>query len=197
MSDYDRYAPVSWGTEETFDIRCPSGQVCKARMLEMEDIVELDIMDAMDVLGPEVMSEEENRKGPRDFQKSAKQLQAEKEAKDREFMKDMTKDKTKFREMIAMVDKIVARCVILPKIHRPIKIVGDREFPIAREDREEGVIYTSSIGFEDKMHIFDKVFGGMEGLKSFRDESEQEMGDMADEPELPLSSVGDAGDQRT
>lgn len=178
MSEYDRYAPVSWGQDEYFDVRCPSGQVCQVRRLDMVDIIELDLVDKFDALSP-VVGQGEDKKKPQDRKKSAKQIEAEEQKRNDELTRDLMRDKDQFKSMVDAIDKAVERAIVQPHVVRPVKKLDDgSEVELPHEEREKGVVYTSSIGFEDKMHIFDKVFDGSADLEPFREGPDEGVGDV-------------------
>lgn len=152
MTD-SKYAPKAWQSDR-FDIECPSGQLCLARKLQMEDIVRLGIIDQMDM-----------------FSEFAATMgdAAEASASNEDTGLSLMKDKERFSAIVDIVDKVVSEVVIEPRIARPVrKDKKGREFPLDPSEFEDGVIYTSYVDFNDKMHIFGSVFSG-ETIDQFRE----------------------------
>ena len=190
MSDYNRYAPTpAWG-DDLFDVTTPSGQVCQVRKLDMIDLVELDLVDKFDSLTP-VVGKGPEKKAPADRKKSKAALAREEEEAQASFAKDLMKDKEKFRQLVNSIDLAVERAIVQPEVRRPVKTLDTGQVvELPRSEREPGVIYTSQIGFEDKMHIFDAVFSGVADLEPFREEPTDSVGDVAKESSPKLRSVG-------
>lgn len=146
-----KYAPKAWQSDR-FDIECPSGQLCLARKLQMEDIVQLGIIEEMDM-----------------FTDFAVQMDgaAEDAKQSDDTALDLMKDKERFAKIVEIVDKVVSATVVEPKLVRPVKMKGKKEVPLDPSEFEEGVVYTSYVDFTDKMHIFSTVFSG-ETIQQFR-----------------------------
>lgn len=145
-----KYAPKQWQSDR-FDIECPSGQLCLARKLQMEDIVKLGIIDEMDMF-----TEFAAKMG------DASGADGEAEAL------DIVKDKERFSKVVEIVDKVVAEVVVEPKLTRPVKRVDGKDVPLDPSEFQEGVIYTTYVDFNDRMHIFGMVFSG-ETIDQFRE----------------------------
>lgn len=146
----NKYAPKQWQSDR-FEIECPSGQLCLARKLQMEDIVRLGIIDEMDMFTEfaATMGEVDGENGD-------------------DAAMEVVKDKERFSKVVEIVDKVVAEVVVEPKLQRPIKKnKRGAETPLPESEYEEGVIYTSFVDFNDRMHIFSSVFTG-ETIDQFR-----------------------------
>lgn len=169
----EKYSATSWATTPVHDLKMPSGQLCQVKMLDMEDLVELDIVDQVDELGLVVSDHEEAAKGkPMDRQKK-KPTKKEAAAAQDKAAKEVMRDKKRFKVMAQVADKVVAHCVLQPKIVLHVTEDADGELiPIPYDERDPSLVYTDAIPFNDKMFIFDDVFEGTEDLKSFRDGSE-------------------------
>lgn len=178
MPDQSKYSATSWGQPDTFDVTTPSGQTCLVRKLDIDDIIELDLMDALDSLTG-IAGQPDFSKQPQNHQRSKAQLAADAARDEAAATAAMMKDKTKFKQMVQTIDKVLTAVVLKPTIHVA---------PADPEDKIEGTVYTSSIGFEDKMFIFDKVFDGLGGLEPFREESAEVVGDVPTEQVVPLPS---------
>ncbi len=163
VEDADRYAPTTWGRaasgKEPFEFETPSGQICLVKSLGMEDILRLDMLDTLDFFSKS-LSEDDKKAGekPKDEQT--------------EFAKSMLKN---FSKMEDTVNLVIKAAVIAPKI----------ELPIAEPLRKDGVIYADTVPFTDRMAIFTEVFD-VEGLSSFREETEAGVGHVSDEQVVPL-----------
>lgn len=145
-----KYAPKQWQSDR-FEIQCPSGQLCLARKLQMEDIVHLGIIDEMDM-----------------FTEFAANMGEVADDKGDEAAMDVIKDKDRFAKIVEIVDKVVAEVVVEPKLVRPVKKGRKgQETPLPESEYEDGVIYTSFVDFNDRMHIFSSVFTG-ETIDQFR-----------------------------
>lgn len=185
----NKYAPVAWGGEVLADLTCPSGQVCQVRKLGMEDLIELDIMDDVDFLGAAINEEHIQRVGgkrPQD-RKPKKLTKAQEAAKEAEDLRNLMADKPRFRKIVRIMDKLVTYAVLQPPIESCWEEGRDdngdmtyNKFPM--EDRKTGVVYSDTVGIEDKMFIFDYCFSGVMKMDSFREESEKAVGDVEPEP---------------
>lgn len=163
----NKYAVTGWKrkSDDGFDFTLPSGQVCLIKKLRMETIAELGLMNDLDSFTGAIIPEPSKKaKG-----KGAKVLtEAEQE---RETMKAMLKDKESFNRMLVTVNKVVVACVLEPKVH---------EAPAPDGERDEDLVYTDDIEFEDKMLIFQEVFEGMSSFESFRKGQGDVVGTMAE-----------------
>jgi hypothetical protein len=87
--------------------------------------------------------------------------------------------------MMDMVNKVVEHIVVQPIVKRAVLKGADGvERPLV--DREEGVVYVDTIPLQDRMAIFATSFEGMSSLTSFRDETEDAVGDVEDGGGVPL-----------
>lgn len=155
-----KYAPKQWQSDR-FEIECPSGQLCLARKLQMEDIVQLGIIDEMDMFtefAADMTAAAGGAKSDEDQSEAALGLM---------------KDKERFAKVVEIVDKVVSTTVVEPRIERPVtKDRKGREIPLDPSDFEDDVVYTSYVDFNDKMHIFGTVFSG-ETIDQFREGPEE------------------------
>lgn len=161
----NKYAVTGWKRktgDDAFDFTLPSGQVCLIKKLRMETIAELGLMNDLDSFTGAIIPEPSKKaKG-----KGAKALTQEEQ--ERESAKVMLKDKESFNRMLVTINKVVVACVVEPKVH--VEPEGDRD---------EDLVYTDDIDFEDKMLIFQEVFEGMSSLESFRKGSSDIVGTVA------------------
>lgn len=190
------FVPAAGGLQ---DLDLPSGGKVQVRMLEVEDLIELEIMDKMDELGGIVQTDHIDRvKGtnkptdrPKKKPTKAEQadLDAKRDAEETKKFLELVKDKKRFTPLQHVIDKVIAFSVMQPKIRLafedamaespdgPVKTAV--KIPIG--DRDPLALYTDNMKFEDKMHIFGIVLPGTESMKSFRPGSQEALGDVADE----------------
>lgn len=190
------FVPSAGGMQ---DLDLPSGGKVQVRMLEVEDLIELEIMDKMDELGGIVQTDHIDRvKGtnkPSDRPKK-KPTKAEQVALDEKRDKeetqrflDLVKDKKRFTPLQHVIDKVIAFAVVQPVINLAFEdaMAESPDGPvktavkIPMKDRDPLSLYTDNMKFEDKMHIFGVVLPGAESMKTFRSESTESVGDVADE----------------
>lgn len=182
-----------WGGPLGRIIVCPSGARCMVRSLDMLDIVEAGLIEQMDSLGGIVDKDHIQRVQGKTKRKPSdrapkKLTKAQEEAKNSKQLEDMLRNPSQFAAMDKMLNKVVAATVLEPVIESPY-IDIDPEDPSKGErkrtasERLEHTIYADSVGFADRMFIFEEVFEGMAGLENFRSGSESDVADVADESE--------------
>lgn len=162
MSD-DKYA-VSPAWENASQYKQPfdhtlegSGQVVLLRRLDMGDLLKLGIAEELDFMSKSLMADEKSDK-PKDAVTSAV-MQGE-----------------NFSKMEKMINSVVTAGVIKPKL-QPI--------PEHEAARQPGQIYIDSVPFNDRIELFSVIFDS-EGLSTFREEQKDGVGNVADEPSVPL-----------
>lgn len=90
-------------------------------------------------------------------------------------VEDMIADPSKLQLMFDAFDRITAAVVIEPKVLYHCYVDGD-EIPegysvgddIPADERDDEVIYTDDVDFDDKQFIFQFVVGGTRDLEQFR-----------------------------
>lgn len=161
----DPYALTGWGSqsrEKEKDLTLPSGQRCRVRMLGMEDILELDLLDAMDTFSKHLI---------KDVKKPGKQ-ETEEEDSGLEFLK-MLKDGDRMKDLRKTVDKVVPVVVLKPQVWPN---------PGKNKTPDPGKLYVKDIDLSDKFVIFSAVFEGFgPGMADFREESEKSVGAVEEE----------------
>lgn len=154
MTNEDRYAATAWGSAPVpFEVELPSGQRCLVRKLQMEDVIRLNLIDALDTFSPQLMSDDKPEQP-----KTIKETMG------------LMGDPDKLDRLMESMDKVVVVCVVKPKVFH---------LPNPGEERVEGRAYIDYIGFEDKMTLFGEVFEGMSEAERFREEPTDGMGDVA------------------
>ncbi|AHN84038.1 tail assembly chaperone [Mycobacterium phage Hawkeye] len=150
-----RYAKTGWGkaNKEEFDIECPSGQLCRAKPLGIEDAMSLGLLDSLDLftstlMAPVMANEEDKEKAEDDHNQT--------------ILKGL-RDPEKRASFFGTVNRVVQHCVVQPKV----VLVDDGSLA-------EDEVFANDIPFEDKMHIFRRVFRGSQSgtMNTFREGSE-------------------------
>jgi hypothetical protein len=186
-----------WGQSkltETSLITLPSGQTVYAKPIGMEGIFASGIMGAADSLtayvGKEYIRKVRGAKGKADTEEMNVQA--------------LMKDPTALARIVKMVDTVTPLVCVTPEVIRHFaeievdgkpdtrKITDDervcRECGVMRKNHDPerdrhnwtSAIYTDMIGMEDKMFLFNFALSGVRDVESFRQASDQAMGDMAD-----------------
>ncbi|WPH57972.1 hypothetical protein SEA_LUCKYLEO_24 [Gordonia phage LuckyLeo] len=151
------YEPTAWGDDSSdlIDIKLPSGQLCQARKLEMEDIIRLNIINDLDTFST-AFGEEEEKASTNDV----------------EFLKTIA-DTGAFDKLIRTLNIIVVDRVVQPQVYAA---------PDQKKERKPGRVYVDKIKFQDKMTIFGSVFQGLGDMSDFREESGDGVGTVESKP---------------
>ena len=157
----DDYAPSAWSTSsklEGFDHVVPSGQRCRLRMLNLEQLVINGVIDDIDAVSKIISSDiMKKRAGRRTRQTEAQEAI--------EGLKFMQSDAGK--HAVRLMDKIIPYAVVAPQV------MADPDDPA---DRLEGVVYVSSISITDRADIFSVVIQSVNGVAQFRGGSAETLG---------------------
>lgn len=202
----DSYTVSSWtpaGHKSEREYTTSSGSKCLVRDLELEDVVELGLIDDLDSLTSLVKTEHIDRvNGKKPQDRKPKQLtKAQQEEAEQESFKELMKDKSQFAKIATTMDKVVATCVLQPKLLDPWvndPNIATAENPDGRRkleqnERDPEAAYLDYVTLVEKIGIFHEVFGGMERLQQFREASDQSMGAVADEPKSANATGGSSG----
>lgn len=157
-----KYALTGWGPQihQTFDIRCPSGQWCKANQITIEDAISLGLLDSLDMftnnlMAPVLAGEED---GP--------------EEDNNKQILNALKDPEKRASFFGVVNRVIAHAVQEPAIVLSTNDDGSVN---------DGEVFASDVPFADKMHIFRRVFGGANpALEQFQPGQEAVVAAVAD-----------------
>lgn len=152
--DDDPYAPTTWGSFDE-EVVTSSGQKCRVRKLDFQAIIESGMVDKLNTLQGVV--DKNIRKG---------------EGRPPVDPLKMLQDKRTTKQMTLLIDNVVCMVVTAPKVEMPPEDFGDRK---------QGVVYADTIGLLDKMDIFNHTMGDLTKLTSFRGESSESTGGVADE----------------
>lgn len=170
----DPYAPTAWGGPVEQDFRCPSGQVCLVRTIDVMDLVAEGILNSVDFLTETVQAKHITAATatPGQF--------AEVSAKATD---NLAEDPEKFSQFMEAVNKVLLRVVAKPVLH-PV--------PPAGAPRINGVVYIDTVKTADKFAIFNFVISGKkesEAIAQFRDETGESVGTVEPVTDVQLPSV--------
>jgi len=171
--------PKSYGLGrrgQNFDVPLPSGNVCLARHVGIDDLIKAGVIDSMDSLTAMVQDlhisrvqtgkAKNNKATGAGDQATPQQVQA---------FVDLVKDKKRFTELLRVVDAVVCEAVVEPKVWAE----EYRQSPIP-----EGEFYVSDVDLTDRFAIFAASIGqalrGVQALEPFRSVSQQDVADVAD-----------------
>jgi hypothetical protein len=184
-----QYSAPAWGQSPYSDLELPSGARIQVKRIDLQAIAAAELIDEFDKLSPvaeEKVVQPAKGKRPSDRKpKKPTKAQTEQSA-----MKDFFKQEN-IESLLNLMDRVLPQIVIQPAI-RSVSSKSDagKWVPINPADREEGVIYVDTIPLADQMHIL--AFGmegmDMDGLKSFREQSESDVADVETEPVDPVPS---------
>lgn len=159
MEENGKYELTGWGrkpSDNEKDVKLPSGQLCRVKVLEMEDIIELDLIDALDTFSGKLLED------PRKSKKKKKD-----EGPMNGFM-DLLRDKERSKKLIETINKVIPQAVVIPTV-LPIPAEG--------EERREDGLYVDRIPLPDRFTIFGATFEGFGGgMSDFREESQESVG---------------------
>ena len=167
----NRYRKTGWGEQnrQEFDIECPSGQLCRAKTLTVEDAMGLGLLDSLDLftstLMVPIMAQEED----------ANQAEADRNAG----ILDGLRDPEKRMNFFGTINRIVVHCVLIPSI------VLEDDGNLSDDE-----VFANDIPFADKMHIFRRVFGGQGNatMNTFREGQDAGVEPVSDSSDVPGAS---------
>jgi hypothetical protein len=183
-NDENKYAATTWGHSTEFDFETPSGQLCRMRRIDPTKLISMGILDQLDFLSGHVLNDlipngrrtaaQKAKDSKENVGKSVKER--EREARDKA-LKEMMDSPEKIEEFTKVLDKVVVAVVMEPSLALPPQ--PDPEPSEYVPPREEGVVYTDTIDFNDKVAIFNRATKGVSSLEQFREGSEEAVGDVA------------------
>ena len=155
--EVDKFAPTTWGkpvaSNEPYEFRTGSGQLCLIRKLGMDDILRLGMLDKVDFFAKSMAEDDEADKPKPTKKELAKHVLGN------------------FDNMDETINAFICVGVIAPQV-LPV--------PEHAALRREGVVYVDTIPFTDRVTLFSEIMDS-EGLSTFREESEDGMGIVSDE----------------
>jgi hypothetical protein len=189
------------------DLKLPSGSLVQIKTLGVEDMISMGLLEQLDSLGFLVQTEHVERvkgtskKTDRPAKKPTKAQQAAAEEKASEdAMKNLMANASGFRTMTVLIDRIVAKSLVQPKVqlayNENVVMVEGQEprstFTLHTDEeaqaRDTNVVWTDQIDFEDRMAIFSACMPDTDKMASFRKGSKKGLGDVAGEPEDAVSA---------
>lgn len=148
----NKYALTGWSAELFADLQVPSGQICQVRRPGVEGLVRMGLLDKVDSLTGIV------------DQKHIKRVKGQKVIDEKSLMSDPEA----LLQAMSTIDKVLCHVVVQPRIERPVVEVDGKEHELPESEYVAGVVYTSMVGIEDKMFIFNYAVGGSKDLEKFR-----------------------------
>lgn len=150
----DPYAPTAWGNYDD-ELVMPSGQRCRVRKLDFQDVLDAGMLDKLNTLQGVVDKHVKKGEGepPLDPMK-------------------LLRDKRTTGQFSKLIDDITVMCVTQPPLATP---------PAQFKDRKPGVVYVDTVGLLDKMEIFEHALGELNKLATFRGGSDKPAERVADE----------------
>jgi|SRR5687768_7672742 len=160
----DKYAVTSWGGSTHEDLRLPSGQLCLARRVGVQGLLEAGIIHDIDPLKAMIQQHQERVEG-----------KPSKDQQDQIF--ELLKDEEKTASLFHMLDRILCHVVVKPQVKMTPNDITNRK------DLPPGTVYADQVELSDKFYIMTWSVGGAEALKDFRDEYEELVGSVPAEQE--------------
>lgn len=161
-----------WGTNssEGEELTLSSGQTCLARKMSIESMINAGMLAEADSLTSAVTKYTKKVKGgqPSKAAKNGVPTTQSVEVDEQKFLSDPTA----LKSMITLMDRALPHIVISPvvRLHFTDQVVGKTKVTqmIPVEDRQEGVVYTDTIDFADKVELFNFAAGGLGSMLAFR-----------------------------
>lgn len=135
---------------EGFDLRVPSGQLCRVKHMDLQDMIIDGIIDDVDVV-LRIINSDVMKKS------TAKRTKAQSVEDGLKFM-----GSTDGQDAMRLMDKIVPYVVISPEV---------QPNPPKGEDFQKGLIYVRDIDVNDRAFIFSQVMKSVDNVAEFRPES--------------------------
>lgn len=192
MPSAQEYAvPAAWGQSPYTDLDLPSGGKVQVKRIDLETIVAADLIDEFDKLSPTVEEKvvgPAKGKNPQDRQgkkPTKKQAAVAEEKANQDAMRAFFSGDN-VRALVSLMNRVLPQIVVQPKV-QGTQVKDDKSgewVPMDPADRVDGVIYVDTIPLGDQMAIL--AFGmeglDMDGLQSFREQSESPVADVEAEP---------------
>lgn len=157
----DKYAVTSWGGSATEDLRLPSGQLCLAKRVGVQGLLESGIIHDIDPLMGMIQQHQDRVAG--------KPVKANDES-----IYEIMKDSDKMASLFHMLDRITCHVVVKPRVEMT---------PNDITNRKNGVVYCDMVDLNDKMFIMSWTLGGAEAVAGFREQYEGLVAGISDVPE--------------
>lgn len=170
--DESKYAPKAWSTRD-FEFELPSGDLCLLRKMDPLELIEHGLMDKLDfatnvVMGTHTknaqMSNVERVKRERARRQGTEEVV---DADNMSTLKEIAQNPEGMSGLKAVLEQVLLLCVVAPKMYPP---------PDNDDDRVEGIFYTDTVPFNDKMAVFNAVMAGVKVVEQFREGPEETVG---------------------
>jgi hypothetical protein len=159
---------------DSIELEVPSGNICLVRSLSIPEMLASGILS--DSLLPIVDSHVLKGQGkpPRDFKKK-KDAFGGTDPTPTISEVDLLSDPEALARMFDGIDKALPKILIEPELryHK-----GDDGEKIPASERDEDVLYTDEVDFNDKLFIFNFMVGGTANLEQFRGVASPVLGDL-------------------
>lgn len=172
---------ANWASNE-YDFQCPSGSWCRLQKIDPLMLIEDGLISQLDFITSVVVNEHvanaemstAQRVKAQRAQNGKTPAEIEAEVSEKAFS-SMMEDPSKIGNLRQILDKVALKAVVIPVVHPA---------PKSRDQREDGLVYTDMITFEDKMAIFNSVMQGVKALEQFREVPGETVGNVASEPDV-------------
>jgi hypothetical protein len=152
--DPGKYSATTWSSRYE-ELRTPSGQLCLVQRIGISELIEGDMLDDWDLLSNLVEQEHVSKKSRGAGKAPGKKKQASSVAE------EILKDKEKLQKTMRLMNHVVIKTVVAPKI---------LPLPDDPADRDPEKIYIDMVLDDDKSFILQYAFGGTRDLERFRSE---------------------------
>lgn len=152
------YLVTGWRTRQhtEFDVTLPSGQICRVRRLERDDLLRMDIMQYLDTFTPMLLDDSMSD-----------------EERERMMTEEVKKNPDALRKMLGAIDKVIMVACVKPQITEDPALVNyGGEFDWGNPNFTPVALLEDIDTFE-RMAIFGAAFGqDMDALKSVLEQAE-------------------------
>jgi hypothetical protein len=178
VDEENEYAVIgSWGVSPYKKLVTPSGQSALVKVLSMEDLLSLGLARDTDTLTAIAGEAVDAARAPAD-RKTKKPTKAQEAAAAEKASRDLVESPEGMQKFAGLITKVLVAAVIKPKINvPPTKTVNGEEVPDL-EARRIGAVYADSIGFDDKMAVFNYAMSGTVKAEPFREGSDPDVGNV-------------------
>lgn len=153
-------------TTDGHDLELPSGNICLVKRPGLPELLARGILpDSLTGIAKRAV----------DAGKSGKQKKSTDEMM-AEFNQQAMSDPTMRADLFDTFDKITEFCVLEPQVAFYKDADGNI---VPQEERDEDILYTDQIDFDDKVFIFYYVAGGTRDLEEFRKQFDQSVDGVA------------------
>jgi len=138
------FVPAGWGAvKPKFDLDLPSGARVKVEHLEITELLQLGIIDSIDSFSKKLLPAVQDAASSG---KSQEEIVGE----------NVVKDIDQFGDVLKVVDKVVARAIVEPKVH-----VAPKSKKGKNPELDPDKFYAHLIPLEDRMAVFEAVLPDM------------------------------------